>query len=688
MAENKNQILDTINNLRGILEKANFEYYVLSEPTLTDQEYDKYFHQLKKLEDDNPQYITDTSPTRKVGGYAENSFNKIKHVKPMLSIGNAFEKEDITKFEKDIISSPDSKNVEYSCELKFDGLAMSLVYIRGKLMQGVTRGDGFTGEDVTENIKTIKTIPWDITDSFKNLGLPVPERLEVRGEVFMTHKSFKELNERQASLNEKQYVNPRNAASGTLRNLDPKITASRKLSFFTYALGACDEFDTPPTHFETIQLLKKVGFPVCEVMEIAKSSDDLLKFYKKIGELRDSLPFDIDGVVYKVNSYEMQENLGFLNREPKWAKAHKFPAQEVFTKLLGIDVQVGRTGKLTPVARLDPVFVGGVTVSNATLHNEDEVLRKDIMIGDIVAVRRAGDVIPEVAFVAKDKRSAQGVYKKFVMPKTCPVCQSAVVKEDDKSNHMCTGGLVCKAQLQFSLVHYTSRLAMNIESLGEKVITQLVEAQIVNDVTDFYKLTKAQLLTLPLFGDKKANNILTNIEESKKDIPLHKFLYSLGIKEVGESTAKILANHFLTIENIMSVSIDDLLSIKDIGPVAAKSIVTFMNNPKNIAILNDLKAMNVWPLEVEKSNDYFKDLTFVITGTLSQDRNVFKSIIESNGGKASGSVSKKTSYLLAGENAGSKKDDAQKLGVTILSEEDFYQLLNSLTPKDNHKIKP
>ncbi len=672
--------------LREKLEKANFDYYVLQEPTLTDQEYDQYFLKLKKLEENNPQYFDANSPTNKVGGYAENSFNKIKHEKPMLSIGNAFEKEDIIKFEKDTKNQQDE--IEYSCELKFDGLAMSLVYIKGKLTQGVTRGDGFTGEDVTENIKTIKTIPWDITNYFETNNIPVPERIEVRGEVFMTHKSFKELNEKQINLHEKQYVNPRNAASGTLRNLDPKVTASRKLSFFTYALGQCEDFETPATHYETIQQLKKIGFPVCEVMEKVKSADELMVFYKKIGELRDSLPFDIDGVVYKVNSYEQQENLGFLNREPKWAKAHKFPAQEAFTKLLDIDVQVGRTGRLTPVARLEPVFVGGVTVSNATLHNEEEIDRKGILIGDIVAVRRAGDVIPEVAFVAKDKRLDNGIYKKFKMPAFCPVCNSSVVKEQDKSTHMCTGGLVCKAQLQFSLVHYTSRLAMNIESLGEKVVTQLVENNMISNLTDFYKLTKSQLLTLPLFGDKKAQNILENIEESKKDIQLHKFLYSLGIKEVGESTAKILSKTFLNIENIMNVSEERLLEIKDIGPVAAKSIVQFMNNPKNIQIMNDLKSLGVWPQEVVQSKDYLSGMNFVITGSLSKDRNEFKSIIEENGGKVAGSVSKKTTYLLAGENAGSKKEDAQKIGVTILSEEDFHHLLQSFIKNSVIKIKP
>ena len=502
----------------------------------------------------------------------------------------------------------------------------------------------------------------------------------------MTHKSFDDTN-KQAVLNgEKPKVNPRNAASGALRNLDPKVTASRKLSFFTYALGVCEKFFTPDNHFDTLQLLKDIGFPVCDLADKVYGKQGLLDYYSKIGKMRDSLPFDIDGVVYKVNEYGLQEEWGFLNREPKWAKAHKFPAQEAFTTVLDIDVQVGRTGAITPVARLEPVFVGGVTVSNATLHNIDEINRKDIRIGDIVAVRRAGDVIPEVAFVAIDKRTNDKVYKKFAMPSVCPCCGSAVLKEDDKAIYRCSGGLVCSAQLKFSLIHFTSRLAMNIEACGEKFVESGLESGILNNITDFFKLSKDQLLTLPLFGDKKAQNVLDNVELCKENIELNRFIYALGIKEVGESTAKLLAKKFLCIENLMNASEADLISIKDVGPVASKSVVAFMNDPRNIKILNELDKLGVWPkaIEVNANQTFFDGKTFVITGTLSKGREEFKKIIEDFGGKISGSVSKKTTYLLCGENAGSKLDDAKKHNVTVLSEDDFENIL----PKNNNIIKP
>lgn len=681
-------IKNEVERLREILNKANWDYYVLEEPTLTDQQYDKYFKELTNLENDYPEYDSPESPTKKVGGAVENTFNPVVHAKPLLSIGNAFESEDIEKFNKDAVKDLELNNatIEYAVEPKFDGLALSVIYLKGLLNQAATRGDGFTGEDVTENVKTIKDIPWDIRSYFKNNNLPIPERLEVRGEVFMLHKVFEESNKQAILKGEKPKVNPRNAASGALRNIDPKVTASRKLSFFTYNIGVCEDFDIPEGHYETLQLLKNIGFPVSDLARKVEGKDGLLGYYKEIGDMRDSLPFDIDGVVYKVNSYALQETWGFLNREPKWAKAHKFPAQEAFTKLIDIDVQVGRTGAITPVARLNPVFVGGVTVSNATLHNMDEIIRKDIMIGDIVAVRRAGDVIPEVAFVAKDQRKSDEIYTKFIMPTQCPCCGSVVIKEDDKAIYRCSGGLVCSAQLKFSLVHFTSRLAMNIESCGEKFVEIATDAGFLKDITDFYKLTKDQLLTLPLFAEKKAKNVLENIESSKENIELNKFIYSLGIKEVGESTAKILAKKYLSLENLMNTTKEELLSIRDIGPVAANSIVNFFNDTRNIKIINELNTLGVWPKEVvvDINNTIFNDQTFVITGTLSKGREDFKKIIESKGGKVSGSVSKKTNYLLCGENAGSKLDDAKKHGVIVLDEADFEKLLNTL-PKNNNK---
>jgi DNA ligase (NAD+) len=680
------EIKQRVDELRHILEKANFDYYVLESPTLTDIAYDKYFKELSALEADYPEYDSEDSPTKKVGGAVENSFDPVVHARPMLSIGNAFEEEDIEKFYGDALKEFNTDTIEYSAEPKFDGLALSIVYKDGLLFQAATRGDGTTGEDVTENVKTIKDIPWNIKSWFENNNLPVPARLEVRGEVFMTHKVFEELNAVALANNTKLYVNPRNAASGSLRQLDPKITASRKLSFFTYNLGVCDGFEAGEGHFETLQILKQVGFPVSDLAKKVNGKDGLLEYYNSIGQQRDGLPFDIDGVVYKVNDYQLQDEWGFLNREPKWAKAHKFPAQEAFTKLLEIDIQVGRTGAMTPVARLEPVYVGGVTVSNATLHNMDEINRKDIMIGDTVAVRRAGDVIPEVAFVAKDQRKADGFYKKFTMPSVCPSCGSVVLKDEGKAIYRCTGGLVCSEQLKFSLIHFTSRLAMNIEACGEKVVEACVEKGYLKNIADFYKLTKEQLLTLPLFGEKKANNVLENMEASKNNIELNRFIYALGIKEVGESTSKLLAKKFCSLENLMNATEEELLSIKDVGPVATRSILAFMNDNRNIQILNDLGKMGVWPQPViiDQNNIIFDGKVFVITGTLTRPREDFKKMIEDRGGKVSGSVSKKTTYLVCGENAGSKLDDAKKHNVNVLTEDEFMALIpqnTASTPK-------
>jgi DNA ligase (NAD+) len=679
------EIKQRIDELRHTLEKANFDYYVLETPTLTDIAYDKFFKELSGLEADYPEYDSEDSPTKKVGGAVENSFNPVVHARPMLSIGNAFEEEDIDKFYGDALKEFNTDGMEYSAEPKFDGLALSIVYKDGLLFQAATRGDGTTGEDVTENVKTIKDIPWNIKPWFEANNLPVPARLEVRGEVFMTHKVFEELNATALANGTKLYVNPRNAASGSLRQLDPKITATRKLSFFTYNLGVCDGFEAGSGHFETLQILKNIGFPVSELAQKVNGKEGLLNYYSEIGKMRDGLPFDIDGVVYKVNDYQLQEEWGFLNREPKWAKAHKFPAQEAFTVLLSIDTQVGRTGAITPVARLEPVYVGGVTVSNATLHNMDEINRKDIMIGDTVAVRRAGDVIPEVAFVAKDQRKPDGIYKKFSMPSVCPSCGSVVLKDEGKAIYRCTGGLVCSEQLKFGLIHFTSRLAMNIEACGEKVVEACVEKGYLKNIADFYKLTKEQLLTLPLFGEKKANNVLENMEASKNNIELNRFIYALGIKEVGESTAKLLAKKFCSLENLMNATEEELLSIKDVGPVATRSILAFMNDNRNIQILNDLGRMGVWPQPViiDQNNIIFDSKTFVITGTLTRPREDFKKMIEDRGGKVSSSVSKKTTYLVCGENAGSKLDDAKKHGVTVLSEDEFMELIpqNSSSPK-------
>ena len=671
-------ILKRIQELRFVLEKANNDYYVKQEPTLTDQEYDQLFKELFNLENNYPEYKDENSPINKVGGSVENSFAIVKHEKPMLSIGNAFEEEDIIKFNKEALNINTNQPIEYSAEPKFDGLAVSIIYINGILTQAATRGDGYNGEDITLNIKTIKNLPWNISEYFIQKNIDIPQRLEVRGEVIMTHKAFEDYNKKALLNGSKVYINPRNGASGAVRNLDPQVTAKCNLTFFTYALGHCIGFLTPDNHYDTLMLLKEIGFPINDLVEKVVGYENLIHYFKKIGDQRDSLPFDIDGVVYKVNSYKLQEEWGFLNREPKWAKAHKFPSQEAFTKLLNIDVQVGRTGAITPVGRLEPVFVGGVTVSNATLHNIDEIKRKDILIGDIVAVRRAGDVIPEIAFVAKDKRTQDRSYKKFTMPSSCPVCNSAIIKEDNKAKYYCSGGLVCSAQAKFSLIHFASRLAMNIESMGDKIIEQCYDNGYIQHVSDFYKITKQQLLTLPLVKDKKANNIIENIELSKQNIELHRFIYALGIKEVGEATAKLLANKFFTFENFMNAKEEELLSIKDVGPIATKSVLSFLNDSRNIKILNELNQLGVWPqiIEPKKNDDILANKTFVITGTLTKSRDEMKQFIESLGGKVSGSVSKQTDFVLIGTEPGSNKiEAAKKYNTKIIQESDLMSMV-------------
>lgn len=680
-------------DLNKELETHNFNYYVLDEPTITDIEYDQKFRKLQKLEKDYPQYFNENSVTQKVGGTFSNDFAPVKHLAPMLSIGNAFDEDEIFKFAEDAHDdlNQDINDLEYTAEPKFDGLALSLVYEDGILTCAATRGDGSVGENVTLNAKTISSIPHDIRKACLENNIPIPKTLEVRGECIMTRKNFLELNKKNAENGDKEFSNPRQAASGGLRQKDPKVSAQRKLSFFTYALGEFDGFENPDNHYDTILLLGKLGFPVSPLIKKIKGAEHLLNYFTFIGEHRDSLPFDIDGVVYKINKYSLQDEWGFLNREPKWAKAHKFPAQEVFTKLLDIEVQVGRTGNQTPVARLEPVSVGGVIVSNATLHNGEEIMRKDIRIGDIVAVYRAGDVIPKISMVAKDKRDPNQTYNKFQMPSHCPACGSPVIKPEGKTIMKCTGGVaICSAQKKFSLGHFTSRLAMNIENLGEKVVDSCVETGIVNNIADFYKLTKEQLLTLPLFGEKKANNLLASIEASKNDVKLNRFLYSLGIQEVGESTAKNLMSHFLSIEKIQEASYEDILAVKDIGPVGAKSIYSYFHDAYNNTILKELKDLGVWPQKAleNKKGDAFNGKVFVITGTLSKGREEFKADIEAQGGKVSGNVSKKTDFLLCGENAGSKLEDAKKFGTTILNEEDFAQMLSENNNVISSKLKP
>lgn len=674
-----------IKELSAEILEADYKYYVMSDPIMTDDEYNKKFNELTALETQYPELLLPTSPTQKVGGYADNSFAKVEHAKPMLSIKDAFEDEDVEKYYTRALKELGENKIKFSAELKFDGLACSLVYQHGVLEKAVTRGDGFVGEDVTQNVKTIKDIPWDIRAYFKTKNLPIPDTLEVRGEVFMTHKAFKEINEECVKNNEKTYVNPRNAASGSLRLLDPKTTAKRKLSFFAYALGVCENYQNQDNHFADMTQLGEMGFPINTQRALVSSQEELMNYFNKIGKLRDTLPFDIDGVVYKVNDYALQEKWGFLNRNPRWALAHKYPAQEVSTLVLGIDIQVGRTGALTPVARLQPVFVGGVTVSNATLHNMDEINKKDIRIGDEVIIRRAGDVIPEVVAVLKHKRENfdpekdTGKYQRFVMPSTCPSCQSLVIKEEDKAVYRCSGQDVCGEQIKNSLIHFSSRLAMNIENMGDEIIAACFEKNYLRSLSDFYTLTKEQLLTLPLVKEKKAQNALTSIEASRQKVELHKFIYSMGIREVGESTSKNLSKHFRSIEALSQASYEEILSVKDVGPIGAKSVLAFFSSPEKQKLLEAFKSFNVWPEplpEIKNDNlhENFIGKTFVITGSLSQSREFFKTKIESLGGTVASSVSKNTHYLVYGEDAGSKLTKARLLAVKDLDEEAFNAL--------------
>lgn len=669
-----------INTLKEEIKKASETYYNSADIIMTDAEYDIKFSKLRELEQSYPSLITEDSPTQTVGARVSDTpgTRKVVHDRPMLSIKDAFAITDVQDFNKKSQEGV-SGSIEYSAELKFDGLACSIRYINGKLTTAVTRGDGYVGEDVTDNIKTIKTIPLDISDYFKSKSLEIPKLFEVRGEVFMTHEAFKALNEQGG----KSFVNPRNAASGSLKLLDSKEFEKRGLSFFTYALGHCEGYVNEATHFEDITSLKNMGFPVNEKRIVCHSYTELIDFFNHIGRIRSQLGFDIDGVVYKLNNYKQQSQRGSLNRMPRWALAHKFPAQEVSTTLLDIELQIGRTGALTPVGRLAPIFVGGVTVSNVTLNNLNEINRKDIRIGDEVIIRRAGDVIPELVGVLTSRRQENKIYKKFTFPTHCPNCNSLVVKDADKAIYRCSGESVCSEQVKNKFIHFASRLAMNIEGMGDEVISACYNKGFLKNFSDLYRITKEQLMQIELIKDKKANNILNSISRSKEKVELHKFIYALGIKEVGEATAKNLAKYFCSFTNFVDASYEELLKVSDVGPVAAMSIEKFFKNPQNVEMLESLKALNIWPQDIltnENNSSLFKGKIFVITGTLSAPRDSFKEKIESLGGEVSSSVSKNVHYLLAGDKAGSKLDKAHSLGIEVLTEEDFKSLVNTTEP--------
>ena len=663
--------------LREQLHHHAHQYYVLDAPEIPDAEYDRLFQELQAIERDHPELRTADSPTQRVGAAPLPELQPVRHAVPMLSIetetdttaagAEAFDARVRRELGLDL-ADPD---VEYAAELKFDGLAINLRYEQGLLVQAATRGDGETGEDVTQNIRTIGQIPLRL----KGCTAPV---LEVRGEVYMRRDDFERLNERQRERGEKTYVNPRNTAAGAVRQLDPGVTAQRPLSFYAYGLGEVQGWELPATHAGLLDALQALGLPVCAERVVAQGAAGLVAFHQRVAALRDGLPFDIDGVVYKVNSRALQQQLGFKTREPRWAVAHKYPAQEQATRLNGIDVQVGRTGKLTPVARLEPVFVGGTTVTNATLHNLFELRRKGVRVGDQVIVRRAGDVIPEV--VGRMPGARAQYVPNFAMPSACPACGSAVERDRGSIEHRCTGGLVCPAQRKQALLHFAGRRAMDVEGLGDKIVDQLVDAGLVRTLPDLYRLGFVQLAALERMGEKSALKLVERLEASKQTT-LARFLFSLGIRHVGEATAKELARHFGRLDALMDADEAALLQVADVGPVVAHSIHSFFAQPLNREAVNQLRACGVhWP-EGEGAASSPQPLagkTFVLTGTLpTLSRDAAQALIEAVGGKVSGSVSKKTHYVVAGEAAGSKLAKAQELGVAVLDEAGLQALLNA-----------
>jgi len=687
-------LVERVKTLRELLQHHGHRYYVLDEPEIPDAEYDRLFSELQALELSHPELSSPDSPTRRVGGAPLGQFNSVRHAVPMLSIrtetdtlATGAENFD-ARVRRELGLTPMDAPVEYVAELKFDGLAMNLRYENGVLVQAATRGDGEVGEDVTQNIRTIRQIPLRLNTAGKGAAnQDIPAVLEVRGEVYMRRDEFEALNERQrekiaqGAKGEKTFVNPRNAAAGGVRQLDPAIAAQRRLSFFAYGLGQFTPTDQGGpafnTHYDLLMTLKAWGFPVAEQTCVVSGAGELVAFHQRMGETRDQLPYDIDGVVYKVNSLALQRQLGFVTREPRWAVAHKYPAQEQLTTVLGIDVQVGRTGKLTPVAKLAPVFVGGVTVTNATLHNEDEARRKDVRIGDTVVVRRAGDVIPEVVSVVADKRLP--LAEQFTMPRQCPVCGSAAVREEGEADYRCTGGLFCGAQRKEAILHYAHRRAVEVDGLGDKLVELLVDANIIRTLPDLYRLGLTALAGLDRMADKSANNLLEAIETSKQTT-LPRFIFGLGIRHVGEATAKALARHFGQLDAIMNASEAALLEVDDVGPVVAQSIRTFFDQAHNREVVEQLRACGVTWKEgepAERAPQPLSGKTFVITGTLpTLGRDEAKDKVESAGGKVAGSVSKKTDYVVAGTEAGSKLTKALELGVKVIDESQLMELIN------------
>jgi len=676
-------------DLRDQLREHAHRYYVLDEPSIPDAEYDRLFQALQAIEAEHPELLTPDSPTQRVIGQVLDGFTPVRHTVPMLSIRTETDTEATgalafdARVRKELGLAADAPPVEYAAELKFDGLAINLRYEHGVLVQAATRGDGEKGEDVTQNIRTIAQIPLRL----KGTDAPV---IEARGEVYMRRDDFDALNERQRELiahgakNEKTFVNPRNAAAGAVRQLDPAIARKRPLSFFAYGLGDVQGWDIPPTHSGLLDALLAFGLPVSREREVVQGADGLVAFHRRIGEARDALPFDIDGVVYKVNDRALQQKLGFVSRETRWAVAHKYPAQEQMTVLRDIDIQVGRTGKLTPVAKLEPVFVGGTTVSNATLHNEDETRRKDVRVGDTVIVRRAGDVIPEVVGVVLDRRPADvgepfDLYKK--LGGKCPVCGSDIARDEGEANWRCSGGLFCAAQRKHAILHFASRRAMDVEGLGDKLVEQLVDAGIIRTLPELYKLGIAKLTALERMGDKSAQNLVDGLERSKQTT-LARFLFALGIRNVGETTAKDLARHFGQLDRLLDATVEQLLEVPDVGPIVAESLRTFFDQPHNREVVEQLRAAGITWEESDGTADLspkpFAGKTFVLTGTLPEwSRDEAQAAIEAAGGKVSGSVSKKTHFVVAGEEAGSKLQKALDNGVPVIDEAGLREMLKA-----------
>ncbi|MDQ6620742.1 MAG: NAD-dependent DNA ligase LigA [Pseudomonadota bacterium] len=669
--------------LREQIEAHDHRYYVLDTPSVSDAEYDALFRELRALEASHPSLVSPSSPTQRVGGRRLAEFAPVQHALPMLSIrtetdttAGAAAKFD-ARIRRELGLAPEAAEVEYMAELKFDGLAISLRYEQGRLTVGATRGDGRVGEDVTQNVRTIRSIP-------KRLAQGAPAVLEVRGEVYIGLEDFAALNARQREAGQKLYVNPRNTAAGAVRQLDPGITAQRPLRFFAYGIGETEGWEVPPTHSGVLDALDALGIPVNAERRVARGAAELAAFYEDVHQRRASLPFEIDGVVYKVNDLAAQRELGFVSREPRFAVAHKFPAEEMTTQVLDIGVQVGRTGAITPVARLEPVFVGGVTVTSATLHNEDEVRRKDVRVGDVVVVRRAGDVIPEVVSVVAERRPAGA--RAFAMPGECPQCGSMIVRLPDESIARCTGGLVCPAQRKQALLHFASRRAMDIEGLGDKLVDQLVDGGLVRTPADLYGLDIAMLCGLDRMADKSARNVLAAIEKSKTTT-LERFIYALGIRHVGESTARDLARHFGAIDLLLGTDEASLMAVRDVGPVLARSISQFLGEPHNLRVVEQLRAVGVhWPEQAPQRSAAgpLVGLSFVLTGTLpTLTRDEAKAMIEAAGGKVAGGVSKKTSYVVAGDDAGSKLDRARELGIAVLDEPALRELLHKTGTSGN-----